>query len=173
MGISEPEGRREALYRRSSRGGENVERGALESAATCAEPPSRKFGMFFSSGYIHPGPRRPGFLRIESGIPICRYRGEAAQLQVLEFRFFQTELLTDAHTPFREARAVHAGIEILQVEKLVKRAITEHVRGDLLSARLRRRSPASTEDWRTRRAQVRFSFSTAVTSRTKKARTGA
>src|SRR2546426_8623198 len=35
--------------------------------------------------------------------------------QVLQFRFFQAELLSDAHAPFREARAVNPGIEIFQI----------------------------------------------------------
>jgi len=55
--------------------------------------------MFFIREYSS-GSRRPGFLRIESGIPIFADIVEKrGNFKVLEFRFFQTELLTDAHTP--------------------------------------------------------------------------
>ena len=62
-----------------------------------------------------------------------------SDLQVLEFWFFEAKLLPHAHAPFRQASAVHSGIEIFQIQQLVKSADHRAAQGrklllDLLDA---------------------------------------
>jgi hypothetical protein len=47
---------------------------------------------------------------------------ERCHFEILKGGFFEAQLLSDAHAPFCKARAVNAGVEILQVEKLIERA---------------------------------------------------
>ena len=47
---------------------------------------------------------------------------EGGDLDVLQADLLQPELLPDPHRPFRQSRAVHAGVEVLQVQHLVERA---------------------------------------------------
>jgi hypothetical protein len=42
--------------------------------------------------------------------------------EILKLGFFQAQFLPDTHTPFRQARAVDAGVEIFQVEELIEGA---------------------------------------------------
>ena len=111
---------------------ENIERGAFESGEHAQNRPA-VFGMLFHKGV---------FIRVEAprlsqdGVWNSHFADiveKGGNFQILEFRFFQAEFLADAHAPFREARAMHAGVEILQIQKLVEG--TDHratQRGDLL-----------------------------------------
>src|ERR1700732_3417830 len=47
---------------------------------------------------------------------------KCGDFEVLKRRFFQAKLLPNAHAPFRKARAMHTGVEILQIQKLVESA---------------------------------------------------
>lgn len=47
---------------------------------------------------------------------------ESRNFKILKSGFFKAEFLPNAHSPFRQARAMYSGIEILQVEELVESA---------------------------------------------------
>src|SRR5260370_17338485 len=47
---------------------------------------------------------------------------ERGNLQFLKLGFFQAQLHSDAHAPFRQPGAVHAGVEVFQIKKLVEGA---------------------------------------------------
>ena len=47
---------------------------------------------------------------------------EGGDFEISKFRFAEAEFLSDAHAPFREASAVDAGVEILEIEKLIEGA---------------------------------------------------
>src|SRR5713101_5817736 len=111
---------------------ENIERGAFESREHAQNRPA-VFGVLFHQGV---------FIRVETprfsqdGVWNSDFADivqKGGNFQVLEFRFFQDELLADAHAPFREASTVHAGVDILQIQKLVEGADHRAAqRGDLL-----------------------------------------
>src|SRR3989442_12888163 len=96
-------------------------------------------GCFFIRAYSSTS-RRPGFFRIESGIPTLPMSWRsAATSRFLEFWFFEAKLLPHAHAPFRQASAVHSGIEVFQIQQLVKSADHRAAQGrklllDLLDA---------------------------------------
>ena len=47
---------------------------------------------------------------------------ERGDFQILQRGFFQAQFQSDAHTPFRQPGAVHAGVEVFQVKELVESA---------------------------------------------------
>src|SRR5438105_1514376 len=47
---------------------------------------------------------------------------ERGNFEVLKLGFFQAQLLSDAHAPFRQSGTVHAGIYVFQIEELVESA---------------------------------------------------
>ena len=47
---------------------------------------------------------------------------QRGHFQILKLGFLQAEFLADAHAPLREASAVDAGVEILEIEELIESA---------------------------------------------------
>src|SRR5882757_611225 len=99
---------------------QNVERGALKPREHAQHRPAilrmllhqRVFVGFQFSGLSEDGVGNANFS------DIVKQRGN---LQVLQHRLFESEFLADAHAPFRQARAVYAGVEVLEVQELVER----------------------------------------------------
>ena len=77
---------------------------------------------------LHDAPLRrgragPASCRIASGTPTLPAScSRAATSTSSSAALVEAELLADAHGPFGQARAVHAGVEVLQVQHLVERA---------------------------------------------------
>src|SRR5258708_9563522 len=100
---------------------ENIESRALEAGEHAQNGPSI-FGVFFHQGV---------FVRIEAVgfaedcigdanfTDVVKERGH---FEILKFGFLQAEFLADAHAPFRKASAVHTGVEVLEIEKLIEGA---------------------------------------------------
>jgi hypothetical protein len=100
---------------------ENIEGRALEAGEHAQNGPA-VFGMFFHQGI---------FVRVETtGLAENRVRDtdftdvveERGHFEILKLGFLEAEFLANAHAPFREASAVHSGIEILEIEKLIEGA---------------------------------------------------
>src|SRR5882724_618112 len=99
----------------------NIESGALEARKHPQHGPA-VFGMLFHQG-VFVGVETAWFaqdcIRDADFADVVQ---ESGNFEVLQLGFFEAEFLADAHTPFRKAGAVDAGVEILQIEKLIERA---------------------------------------------------
>src|SRR5437667_7654429 len=100
---------------------ENIERGAFESRQHAKNRPAIFRVLFHQSVFISLEATRLSQNSVwDSHFADIVQKG--GNFQGMAFRFFQPELLPDAHAPFREACAVYARIEILQIQKLVESA---------------------------------------------------
>lgn len=100
---------------------ENIESRAFEAWKHAQDSPA-VLGVFFHERILF----RVETLRLaENGIRDAHFTDvvqERGNFEILKFGFFQAQFLSDAHTPFRQPGAVHAGVEIFQVEELVEGA---------------------------------------------------
>ena len=98
------------------------EAGPLEARAPGAAPPTRTRGcMRITRHSRHRA--GPACWRMASGTPTLPAScSRAATSMSSQQALVQPQLLSDAHGPFRQARAVHAGVEVLEVQHLVERA---------------------------------------------------
>src|SRR5437762_8342791 len=100
---------------------ENIESRAFEAREHAQHSPAI-LGVFFHERILF----RVETLRLaENGIRDAHFTDvvqERGNFEILKFGFFQAQFPSDAHTPFRQPGAVHAGVEIFQVEELVEGA---------------------------------------------------
>src|SRR6266480_2457697 len=100
---------------------ENIEGRAFEAREHAQHSPTI-LGMFFHERILF----RVETLRLaENGIRDAHFTDvvqERGNFKILKVGFFQAQSLSDAHPPFRQPGAVHAGVEIFQVEELVEGA---------------------------------------------------
>jgi len=100
---------------------EDIEGGALKTRKHAQHGPA-VFGVLlhqFIFGCVQTARLAKNCVRDANFADVVEKRGD---FKILERRFFEAEFLSYAHAPFREARAVHSGIEILQIKQLVEGA---------------------------------------------------
>ena len=100
---------------------QNIESRALEAREHAQHSPA-VLGVFFHERELF----RVERLRLaENGIRDAHFADvvqERGNFEILKFGFFQAQFPSDAHTPFRQPGAVHAGIQVFQIEELVERS---------------------------------------------------
>jgi hypothetical protein len=100
---------------------ENIEGRALETGEHAQHSPA-VFGVFFHERifiWIETARFSEDGIRDAHFTDVVQERGN---LEILKLGFFEAQFLADAHTPFRQPGAVYAGIQILEIEELVKGA---------------------------------------------------
>ena len=100
---------------------ENIESRAFEAGEHAQNGPAILGVLFHQGVFIRV--EKPGFaedcIRDADLTDIVEERGD---FEILKLGFFEAEFLPDAHAPFREASAVHSGVEILEIEELIEGA---------------------------------------------------
>jgi len=103
-------------------------------------------GVFFMSAIFF-RVEAAGFSENGTEFQLCRYHAGERPTPDSAAPLPQGQLLTDAHAPFRQARAVDSGVEILQIEKLVEGAdeLNCEARKSVPQAALMRRDSSAPE----------------------------
>ena len=100
---------------------ENIERRAFEAGEHAQNGPAI-FGVLFHE-VVFIRVEAPGLA--EDGVRNAHFADivkERGHFEILKLGFLKAEFLADTHSPFREASAVDAGVEILEIEELIESA---------------------------------------------------